>query len=279
MRQLNVLRRLGFNFVTLDELLCYVRGDGGLPRRPLLLTFDDGYAHLSDTVLPVLTARRIPAVVFAVSGHLGGTNVWDEAIGAPRLRLLDAEGLRRLAAASIEIGAHSRTHRPLTRVPDALLASEIAGSVNDLEAAGCDGRGRSHIRRATMTGESWPRPAIPGWTRRSPLCRADWTAVTIRSRFRAWRFCGRRDPQVPGESAQRATGWRGRARATAGTRCCVDSIRPADRQERPVWLTVTRSLTMRPLSAANARTGGENAVCSQGPDIWCCGRSTSMVHA
>ena len=135
-RQLNVLRWLGFNFVTLDELLCYVRGDGGLPKRPLLLTFDDGYEHLSDTVLPVLTARRIPAVVFAVSAHLGGTNVWDEAIGAPRLRLLDAQGLRRLAAASIEIGAHSRTHRPLTKVPDHVLASEIAGSASDLAAAG-----------------------------------------------------------------------------------------------------------------------------------------------
>jgi len=134
--QLHMLCRLGFNFVTLDEVLCYVRGRGGLPRRPLLLTFDDGYAHLLETMLPVVRARSIPAVAFAVSTQLGGTNVWDEAIGAPSLRLLDADGLRQLAAGGVEIGAHSRTHRPLTKLCDQQLTAEIAGSIKDLEEAG-----------------------------------------------------------------------------------------------------------------------------------------------
>ena len=36
----------------------------------------------------------------------------------------------------MEIGGHSRTHRPLTGVPDEDLLGEITGSVEDLEAAG-----------------------------------------------------------------------------------------------------------------------------------------------
>jgi peptidoglycan/xylan/chitin deacetylase (PgdA/CDA1 family) len=135
-RHLNLLRRAGFSFVSADEFLHFLYEGGGLPRRPLLLTFDDGYEELLDVVLPMLKERAIPAVVFAVSGFVGGTNAWDEAIGAPRLRLLDANGLRELARAGVEIGAHSRTHRPLTRVSEEELSGEVAGSVSDLEAGG-----------------------------------------------------------------------------------------------------------------------------------------------
>jgi peptidoglycan/xylan/chitin deacetylase (PgdA/CDA1 family)/GT2 family glycosyltransferase len=135
-RQLDALQWAGFQFVSGDEFLHFLHSGGGLPRRPLLLTFDDGYAELLDVVLPLLTERNIRAVVFAVSGRLGGTNEWDEAIGGPRLQLLDIDGLKQLAQAGVEIGGHSRTHRPLTRVPDEELLEEIAGSVEDLEAAG-----------------------------------------------------------------------------------------------------------------------------------------------
>jgi glycosyltransferase involved in cell wall biosynthesis/peptidoglycan/xylan/chitin deacetylase (PgdA/CDA1 family) len=135
-RQLDALQWAGFQFVSGDEFLHFLHSGGGLPRRPLLLTFDDGYADLLDVVLPLLKERNIRAVVFAVSGCLGGTNEWDEAIGGPRLQLLDIDGLKQLAQAGVEIGGHSRTHRPLTCVPDEELLEEIAGSVEDLEAAG-----------------------------------------------------------------------------------------------------------------------------------------------
>jgi len=136
--QLKTLQRAGFRFISADEFLHFLHRGGGLPRHPLLLTFDDGYQELLDFALPMLKERRIPAVVFAVSGRLGGTNEWDEACGAPRLRLLDLNGLRELAQAGVEIGAHSRTHRPLSSLPDEELADEVAGSVADLEASGLD---------------------------------------------------------------------------------------------------------------------------------------------
>jgi peptidoglycan/xylan/chitin deacetylase (PgdA/CDA1 family)/glycosyltransferase involved in cell wall biosynthesis len=135
-RQLDLLRRAGFQFVSADEFLHFLHEGGGLPRRPLLLTFDDCYAELLDVVMPLLKERAIPAVAFAVSGLIGRTNQWDEAIGAPRLQLADASGLRELAGQGIEIGAHSRTHRPLTRISDDEISDEVMGSVADLEAAG-----------------------------------------------------------------------------------------------------------------------------------------------
>jgi glycosyltransferase involved in cell wall biosynthesis/peptidoglycan/xylan/chitin deacetylase (PgdA/CDA1 family) len=135
-RQLDTLQRAGCKFVSADEFLRFLQGRGGMPRRALLLTFDDCYQDLLDVVSPILEERRIPAIAFAVSGFLGLTNVWDEAIGAPRLRLLNEEGLRKLAAGGVEIGAHSRSHRPLTSSSSDELSEEIAGSIDDLENIG-----------------------------------------------------------------------------------------------------------------------------------------------
>lgn len=84
----------------------------------------------------MLMERAIPFVAFAVSGHLGGTNDWDKAIGASPLQSLDGNGLRRLAREGGEIGAHPRTHRLLTHVAVEELSNEITGSVADLEAVG-----------------------------------------------------------------------------------------------------------------------------------------------
>jgi peptidoglycan/xylan/chitin deacetylase (PgdA/CDA1 family) len=50
--------------------------------------------------------------------------------------LLDAEGLRALAASGVEIGSHASSHRPLTRVPPAELPGELEGSAARLEALG-----------------------------------------------------------------------------------------------------------------------------------------------
>ena len=137
-QQLDILEQTGFRFVDADEFLRFLHGQAGLPRQPLLLTFDDCYKDLLDVVLPILEERGIPAVAFAVSGRLGSTNDWDEAIGAPQLRLLDADGLRKLAETGVALGAHSRTHRQLTCVSVEELYDEVAGSVADLEATGLD---------------------------------------------------------------------------------------------------------------------------------------------
>ncbi len=131
--QLDTLQRAGYQFVSPTEVLHFLREGGGLPRRPVLLTFDDCYEDLLGEALPVLQQRNLPAVAFAVTGMVGKTNVWDSERGAPELRLLDAEKLRALAECNLEIGAHSRTHKRLPKLSAAELADEIAGSVFDVK--------------------------------------------------------------------------------------------------------------------------------------------------
>ncbi|MGH9380711.1 MAG: glycosyltransferase [Thermoanaerobaculia bacterium] len=134
--QLDRLERAGYHFVSVEEFLRFLSGRGGLPRRPVLLTFDDCYEDLLGTAAPLLERRRIPAAAFAVSGLVGATNEWDRAMGAPELRLLDGEGLRALAGMNVEIGAHSRSHRELPSLAEEAIRDEIEGSIQELEDQG-----------------------------------------------------------------------------------------------------------------------------------------------
>lgn len=133
---LDTLIERGWTFVDLDAVLAALAGKGSLPRKALLLTFDDAYTDLLDAACPILVERKVPAVVFAVAGKLGGSNEWDNKKRATTLKLLDADGLRAIIGQGVEVGAHTTNHRPLPKVPPAELEDEIAGSGRRLEAAG-----------------------------------------------------------------------------------------------------------------------------------------------
>ncbi|HEX6536100.1 MAG TPA: polysaccharide deacetylase family protein [Gemmatimonadaceae bacterium] len=136
--QLDTLRRSGYRFVAPEELVRYLDGRGGMPRRALLLTFDDCYRDLATDALPLLEERAIPAIAFAVTGCVGGINAWDQPQGARALPLLDADGLADAARRGVEIGAHSHTHRSLVAIGDEALCAEVAGSVERLRCLGHD---------------------------------------------------------------------------------------------------------------------------------------------
>jgi peptidoglycan/xylan/chitin deacetylase (PgdA/CDA1 family) len=131
--QLAALKFLGFTFISPDQFAQFIRCRTAVPRRAVLLTFDDCYCDLLH-IAPILEAKGIPAIAFAVSGHLGGTNKWDEVPGSPPLRLLDAKQLHILQSRGLEIGAHSRTHCSLLGLQADELSTEISGSIADLEA-------------------------------------------------------------------------------------------------------------------------------------------------
>lgn len=132
--QLDALASQGWTFVDLNAVLGALAGERPLPRRALLVTFDDGYADFLSAACPLLRERRIPAVLFAVADRMGGTNTWDREIGASALELLDADGLRAVGTRGVEVGSHGASHRSLAGLAPAELATEVEGSAARLEA-------------------------------------------------------------------------------------------------------------------------------------------------
>ena len=134
--QLDSLTRRGFTFVSPAHLAAFLQTNAPLPRRPVLVTFDDGYESLLETARNALQPREVPALVFAVTAMKSATNEWDQAYGAGRLKLLAPRQLQELAGLGVEIGSHGRTHREMPLLKGAEQTEEAAGSAADLAAHG-----------------------------------------------------------------------------------------------------------------------------------------------
>lgn len=121
--QMRTLRVLGLRGVSLGELGdAAARGEAdGL----VGLTFDDGYRDVRTWAAPVLERHGFTATMFAVSGLLGGENVWDP---PPRRPLMTGADLRELMALGWEIGSHSVSHARLTEVDQDHLRHEVSAS-------------------------------------------------------------------------------------------------------------------------------------------------------
>jgi peptidoglycan/xylan/chitin deacetylase (PgdA/CDA1 family) len=106
----------GYHAVTLRQVYDYWRGAHALPRKPVVLTFDDGYHSDFTVALPTLHARRWPGVLDLEVRNL--QPVWGMRPGM----------VRKLIAAGWEIDAHTMTHPDLTTVDASRLRYEVAGS-------------------------------------------------------------------------------------------------------------------------------------------------------
>jgi len=127
------LFRRGYTGIAPSDWLQWCEKGAELPRKPVLLTFDDAYSDVAKYALPVLRRYGFRAGVFVVTGQLGGINTWDETDHSKQHLLMNKEQIRYWATQGIEFGAHSRTHPNLTSLAGAVLAEEINGSKNDME--------------------------------------------------------------------------------------------------------------------------------------------------
>ncbi|MCC6989200.1 MAG: polysaccharide deacetylase family protein [Acidobacteria bacterium] len=124
--------------VSVEPLAAIAQGDDCAAdgRDRVAITFDDAFENFGTVAWPRLRASGLPATVFVVSGHAGGTNRWGGVAspGIPELPLLTWEALGACAAAGADIGAHSRTHPHLSRTSAAARLDELAGCRDTIAA-------------------------------------------------------------------------------------------------------------------------------------------------
>lgn len=101
------------------------------------LTFDDGFVNFRDEAAPRLLDHGFPVTVFVVAGLVGKSNVWDAGPRrtTPELPLLDWAALARLQEQGVTLGAHSQTHRSLTRLQASEVEDEARGCADRIQAA------------------------------------------------------------------------------------------------------------------------------------------------
>lgn len=118
--QMRYLVNGGYHVISFEQLVDALQGRATLPPRPVVITFDDGWANQYRHAFPILRKLGLPATFFVF------TNV----IGRDPLNMTWAE-LREMQSAGMTIGSHTRTH-PMLPDDHRGLAYEIDSSRVDI---------------------------------------------------------------------------------------------------------------------------------------------------
>ena len=122
--QLDYLQANGYTTITLQDFMRAVHGKGSLPPKPIVLTFDDGYKDNYTTMLPILEAHKMTAVVYVITNELGKKNY------------MTHDELKDMQRRGIEIGSHTADHLPLTSLTTDEQLYQITASKRFLEWSG-----------------------------------------------------------------------------------------------------------------------------------------------
>ena len=121
-RQMRVLKERGFNVLPLSGLVSAMEGGEVLPRKTVVLTFDDGYRSTYTRALPVLLKYGFAACVFLATDYLPGISGPPENAcrfgwlaegdrGDEDARPMSWQDAQFMAAGGMEIGSHTASHR------------------------------------------------------------------------------------------------------------------------------------------------------------------------
>jgi len=107
-----------------------LEGFQGAHDHAVLITFDDAYAHVPETVTPILKRHGFSATMFVPAANIGGRNTWDVS-EHPRLATLDIatpDQIRSMAAGPWEIASHGWRHIDLRAVEPRVRLDELTNS-------------------------------------------------------------------------------------------------------------------------------------------------------
>jgi len=98
---------------SMDDLMEHYAGGPELPKRSVILTFDDGYDGMYEYAFPMLKQRGMVGTFFIITDFVGrpGYLTWDQ--------------IAEMDAAGMSFGAHSLTHPDFTRIGPAELRRQL----------------------------------------------------------------------------------------------------------------------------------------------------------
>lgn len=121
------------NFKDLEDFRSGTRDFNEFPKKPLVLTFDDGYVDNLANAAPLLKEYGMKAVIFLLADHTLESNSWDADGKEPLQPLMNREQKKELLKYNYEIGSHGFRHRKITEMTDAEAIHELVESKKVLE--------------------------------------------------------------------------------------------------------------------------------------------------
>jgi len=111
--QMAFLAEEGYQALTVSEYVRCMLGESELPTKPVVITFDDGYADFRTTALPIMREFGLRCTLFLTTMYLSQTSRWLAAEGEASRPMLEWSDVLDIAGNDVEIGAHGHSHRQL----------------------------------------------------------------------------------------------------------------------------------------------------------------------
>ncbi|MCK4437351.1 polysaccharide deacetylase family protein [bacterium] len=129
--QMRYLFANGYRTISTAQLVDFCQGKGSLPKRRIIISFDDGYEDNFTQAFPILKKYGFRAIIFLVTDYIGSDSCWDEK--GPE-QLLNWAEIEEMSQAGMEFGSHSHTHRLLPSLPKEEIRLEVERSKSVLES-------------------------------------------------------------------------------------------------------------------------------------------------
>lgn len=135
-KHLEYFKRKGFTTLTFSELALYRKGYisfKSFPRKPLILTFDDGYRDNLVNASPLLKEFGYKAQLFLLADKTINHNNWDTAGDEPAHEIISGPARLAWKESAFEVGSHGFSHKKLTSFNEAGALRELTESKRMLE--------------------------------------------------------------------------------------------------------------------------------------------------
>ena len=127
MEQMKFLSKSGYNSINFNQI--YKEN-----RKPIIITFDDGYKDNLINALPILKKYNFISTCFVVSDFIGKSNKWDQKKRSYVYKeLLTKNDLVEWLRYGMSIGSHGKSHKSLTKLDEETIRSEIYDSKNEIQ--------------------------------------------------------------------------------------------------------------------------------------------------
>lgn len=132
--QMEYVLKEGFTPITPDLLLT----KNALPKKPILITFDDGYEGVYQLAFPILKALNIKFTVFIISSFISDetnkkTNSWNFGWRPETYHLSKKMITEMLESGLLTLGSHTHSHQMFKDITEQEIEQEISSSLQFLK--------------------------------------------------------------------------------------------------------------------------------------------------
>lgn len=133
-KQMKWLDRVGYNTITFEDYEMYMEGKLTLPKKSVIITFDDGYLDTFTDAIPIMLKYNMRGVIYVMGNRRMQHAEWEDHEHDIPCHLMSDEQINEASSMGFEIGAHSCNHHDLIKLDHAEAKREVLRSKDNIEA-------------------------------------------------------------------------------------------------------------------------------------------------